>query len=141
MMALLALLYVSRSQLADSDTDAALRAIIDRSVDWNGSVGITGALVHTGTHFAQILEGPANEVEALMARIAVDSRHTEVTIVWHAPLARRRFEGWSMAYCGTAVFMRDQVKALLAPGASATGIDRLQQLMRELAAAGGVSQR
>ena len=97
---MLSLLYTSRSLLSPVDAPAQLQAILDTAVRRNQSHDITGALVFTGTDFAQILEGPEEGVAAVMASILIDPRHEEVAIVRRGEIARRSFPNWGMALIG-----------------------------------------
>ena len=54
--------YISRSRLGDEDADELLRDIIAVAVPRNRSLGVTGALLFDGHHFAQYLEGPAQSI-------------------------------------------------------------------------------
>lgn len=64
----------------------------------NEQRAITGMLLFSGVHFAQVLEGPAPALAALMASIAADPRHREVRVLSRTAVTRRDFTGWSMAY-------------------------------------------
>ena len=63
---------------------------------FNAGAGITGALVFTGSHFSQVLEGPAAAVQALMAAILRDPRHRDVRMLCESAAAKRRFGHWAM---------------------------------------------
>ncbi len=96
----LQLTYFSRS-LVGTRPDAvasAIWAIETRSCRFNAQAGITGALYYSGPHFAQVLEGPREVVLPLIAAIAADTRHTDVTIVQEETVPARTFGGWAMAY-------------------------------------------
>lgn len=58
---------------------------------------ITGLLTFTGSHFPQFFEGPAATVEALLQRIARDSRHCRFRELRRGHAPRREFPAWSMA--------------------------------------------
>ena len=60
--------------------------------------GISGVLHFADGRFFQYLEGPADRVDALYARICRDDRHTEVRRLTRRPLPRRRFDGLAMKY-------------------------------------------
>jgi len=77
-------LYVSRLA-PEADSDAVTR-ILDVSRRRNRELGITGVLVFDGEYFAQLLEGVADTVRALVARIAADVRHTGFTTLHDAPI-------------------------------------------------------
>jgi hypothetical protein len=56
-MTIRSLLYVSRSRVAMPGGAAVVNAIVQGAVAWNGANGVTGALLFTERHFAQLLEG------------------------------------------------------------------------------------
>lgn len=67
---LLRLVYASRFTGADRDLDETLRSIIAQSIQRNRMVDVTGFLVTGEGRFLQLLEGPADSVQATYARIA-----------------------------------------------------------------------
>lgn len=101
---LCSLAYFSQSALS---SDAAVRlreieAILTSARTNNRRAGITGALLVSGSAFAQVLEGPRAAVAATFARIQRDPRHRNVRQLIEEPIAARRFARWSMAYAGLA---------------------------------------
>lgn len=96
----LQLIYFSRSQVGTRPeaVASAIWAIETRARRFNTQAGITGALYYSGPHFAQVLEGPREAVLLLIAAIAADTRHTDVTIVQEEMVPARAFGGWAMAY-------------------------------------------
>ncbi|WP_343590695.1 BLUF domain-containing protein [Paracidovorax wautersii] len=60
--------------------------------------GITGLLVFDGQRFGQQLEGPEDEVRALLQRIRDDPRHLYVEVLHHGPIPLRRFRNFSLAF-------------------------------------------
>ncbi len=59
--------------------------------------GISGVLVFDGTHFAQWLEGPLNRLELLLARLRLDTRHSDLRVHARSRLPSvRRFAGWQL---------------------------------------------
>lgn len=93
---MLSLLYVSVSLLARSAESEEVEALVRSAIDHNLRAGITGALVLADGRFAQVLEGPREEVAALMGRIAIDPRHTSVRVVSTSFGSERRFPNWGM---------------------------------------------
>lgn len=91
------LLYVSKSLLTRRREQEEVDAIVDAAIVFNLSLGMTGALVLACGRFAQVLEGPQGEVRSLMARIAVDQRHTQVRVIRTAFQSERAFPNWGMA--------------------------------------------
>lgn len=141
---LTSLLYVSRSALR-----LPLEAVeVDRIVDWsngrNRTIDVTGALLFTEKHFVQYLEGPGENLDALMASIGRDPRHGDLRIVFREPVAERRFATWALAYAGPSTFVSGNVLPLTdaRPGAAQRkAADRLIQLMRQFVDAHLVAQR
>jgi hypothetical protein len=83
-MKLLSLFYVSRSTGDAAASEAAMADIVETAHRNNPTRGLTGALIFAGSNFAQILEGPTDAVEAMMASITTDSRHHRTPPVWTA---------------------------------------------------------
>jgi hypothetical protein len=102
------LIYRSREVIAQVVPDAAteaglqreLRAIVSAARANNKGDNVTGALLFTGTGFAQVLEGPREVVERTFERIAMDRRHADVTVLSFTPTQQRSFPDWSMGFCG-----------------------------------------
>jgi hypothetical protein len=135
---MLSLLYVSRDRLNGGDVNSKLRQILDVAVERNLSNGITGALVHTGTDFAQILEGPEASVSQIMASILIDPRHDRVSIVRRDVVTQRNFPNWGMALIGHIPQTQQQLDAIAAAAdedSMERAIDGLVQWMRQGASA------
>lgn len=73
-----------------------LAELLERARAHNQRYGLTGLLVVHNHSYIQLLEGHAVAVDALMAHIAADSRHTHLRIRQDAKTAHRRMEGWAM---------------------------------------------
>lgn len=112
-MALETLLYISESSIAPSNIQNEVDLILVSAHKFNPSGGITGALIFTGKHFAQVIEGDETVVGNLMASIAGDPRHDQINIVMRDRLSDRRFPDWSMAYNGPSQFVSRHVTQLL----------------------------
>ena len=95
-------LYCSRNCLsgAPGTYAAEIEAILAKSRINNARDGITGGLLFNDGCFAQVLEGPADAVEATFERIQCDDRHGEVTMLETGPIPARDFADWSMAFSG-----------------------------------------
>lgn len=104
------LFYISRSLSTPLDVEA----ILVSSRRQNLRRGVTGILLFSGGHFAQLLEGTAQALHETMAAIDADPRHEAVTRLIEGPITQRRFKDWSMAF-------------FEAPGAD----DLIQQLLAE----------
>ncbi len=78
-------------------TDNHVRdSIVLPASKFNLENAITGVLWVDPKRFLQVLEGPRLVVEALYHRIRRDTRHTDVRLLWSAPLSSRSFERWGM---------------------------------------------
>lgn len=122
--ALFRLTYVSR---AAETNEAALRrqakAIAARSALFNRAAGLSGALSVGDGWFAQVLEGRKSALLATFERILADPRHADIRVLDFAPIRRRRFAGWSMAYAGAVAqdFVRRAALDYAAQELQATG--------------------
>ena len=128
------LLYISESRIEACKAESALNSIIATARAFNPTVGITGALIYTGTHFAQIIEGDETAISELIAAISRDSRHAEVNIVARGPLIKRSFPDWSMAYNGPSQFVSRNVTRFLnkhSPAERSRAADWLVELLEE----------
>lgn len=140
---LVSLLYVSNSLLPASTERSEVERILSVARERNAASSITGALVFTGRHFAQLLEGSREAVDELMACILADERHERVDVVEVREVAERSFPGWSTAYAGPSFYVEGHVRALFdaeAPGDRTQAARALTRLMKEFAAAGGVDR-
>ena len=87
--------YSSRRNPGVTDDDVRDKIVLPAS-HFNREHGITGVLWVDPKRFLQVLEGPRVDVEALYQRIRRDTRHTDVRLLWSAPLSSRSFERWGM---------------------------------------------
>ena len=97
-------LYCSRNSILGSPEVVAdnILAILARSRRNNSRDRVTGGLLFSTGCFAQVLEGPADAVEAAFERIQCDERHTDVTVLQAGPVVMRDFPDWSMGFAGAA---------------------------------------
>lgn len=89
-------IYVSRER--PGLTAADLQAILATSVRCNDEAGLTGFLLHGHGLFLQVLEGPAEAVQATLQRILADPRHTDVDVLQDAEREEREFGRWTMGF-------------------------------------------
>jgi Sensors of blue-light using FAD len=87
------LIYASRPFGFDQ---AALNGILSQSRHCNTRDNVTGALICRADIYLQLLEGPAETLEATYARILRDDRHLEVNRLVYEPVTDRIFPGWAM---------------------------------------------
>ena len=78
-----------------------VQSILASSRKNNGADGITGALLFSQGMFAQVLEGPLEQVERTFERIQGDMRHADVTVLEAGFVEARDFPEWSMAFAGS----------------------------------------
>ncbi|MGI4734798.1 MAG: BLUF domain-containing protein [Janthinobacterium lividum] len=90
------LAYMSRAVHPLSDQE--LQELLDQCRRDNAQRQVTGVLFYSHGHIAQLIEGPADVLTALYARIARDGRHSHVQKLLEKPIARRSFAEWSMAF-------------------------------------------
>ena len=64
----------------------------------NSRLGLTGILLHAEGSFFQVLEGPADVVDRLYAKIEGDPRHGQVTLIIREPIPKRYFDEWTMGF-------------------------------------------
>ncbi len=104
------LFYRSRqTSEASADLDFVVGRIIGTAIRHNRAVGLTGLLLTARGHFIQALEGDVDAVRTTYARISMDPRHHDLSIVSQGPAERRLFGEWNM--CASALAPSD--KAIL----------------------------
>ena len=114
------LVYYSRNRLAPEAMHAGvIDEILAVSRENNRRVGVTGALMFNAGCFAQVLEGPAEAVEAVFERIQQDERHGDVSLLSLGPVADRAFSTWSMGFVGAS----ERGRVRFASMAGETGFD------------------
>lgn len=90
------LLYHSQATHPISAT--ALTALVEQAQIWNEAHNITGLLCYSQSgHFVQVLEGKAEDVHNVFARIQQDKRHYNVQTLSDQATATRWFPDWRMA--------------------------------------------
>ncbi len=96
------IVYRSNSLIDDGSSGffVEIARILETSLTNNAAMHITGAMTAGNGQFVQILEGPADSVDRLLARIEGDPRHSGVEILSRREVAARSFGSWSMAYVG-----------------------------------------
>ena len=95
-MSLIRLVYASESRLVDANRRRELDSILASARRFNEQNGITGFLLATDKAFAQVLEGPQDNVAETYGRIVIDPRHTAVRLLVEEPIGARSFAGWAM---------------------------------------------
>ena len=93
---MLSLTYISSTTRALAKDE--LEALVRLSRAKNERLGVTGMILHTGSHVIQTLEGPNESVDALFTLIDADPRHRSAFIVRREEVERRQFTAWFMGY-------------------------------------------
>lgn len=78
--------------------DAALSGILLDARLCNLRDQVTGALICRRDIYLQLLEGPADKIDATLERIKGDDRHLEVTLRCSRTVAGRMFGDWAMLH-------------------------------------------
>lgn len=121
--------YVSRADpLLDGLT---VKNIVFKAQRVNRQMDVTGVLAHSGRHFAQVLEGTAENLAVLTARIEKDQRHAEVTVLFDEPISRRDYADWSMGFLYDATLC-DEVEEALMSGSAPQAPARDDTLARRI---------
>lgn len=132
------LLYVSRSQPELAAKPGEVEQIVNLARTRNAERGITGAIIFTEAHFAQVIEGRKSAVDELMRSLRADKRHRDIAIVAVETIRERRFPQWAMAYSGPSFYVDRHVKPLLANGGDADHrlvlARKMMDLLREFSA-------
>jgi hypothetical protein len=116
-MGIRCLLYVSESCLSWPDDAHEVDDIVASARARNEQLGLTGALIYTRMHFAQVLEGEPEAIDAKMASIRTDSRHRNLNVVADETIEARYFPDWTMAYSGPSFYVDRQIRPLLTDAA------------------------
>jgi Sensors of blue-light using FAD len=129
---MLSLVYVSRPVLGVVDRIRELERIRDVSAARNAALDVTGLLITAAHYFAQLLEGPAENLEHLMASILADRRHSEVRIIRRREVAEPRLPGRPFTRYDTGAFGDRAVNRALAAahaGQDPEAITRVDRLI------------
>lgn len=87
---------VYQSRYARPLSDGSVSALVRAAQERNHGAGVTGALLADNEHFFQWLEGPADNLAAIMKSIERDRRHTDVQILRTTDDGGRVFPGWDL---------------------------------------------
>ncbi len=74
-----------------------LAVILAESQRNNDRDGLTGALAAHRDRYIQVIEGPAQTLDALLRRLENDPRHRDVVLMGREPITTRLFGRWTMA--------------------------------------------
>lgn len=120
MIELTHLLYVSTAAYLMEGGE--LVAMLTAARTRNAAERVTGLLLYRDGNFLQFLEGPADAVNRLGARIMADVRHYDIVTLQNGPAEHRVFDDFSMGF--------EDVSAL-SPGNAAGYTDFLRTGFRD----------
>ena len=86
------------SAAATPFTPEALRTLLTKSRSRNSLYGVSGVLLYHDGSILQVLEGPEEAVELILASVTKDPRHNKLRYLSRAPIQKREFEAWSMGF-------------------------------------------
>jgi hypothetical protein len=97
------IVYCSRSNLKGSraEIEVQIRNILAAARNNNREAAVTGAMAFNESWFAQILEGPKDDVARIFGRLRNDNRHRDLRVLQQGATKARLFPTWSMAYADT----------------------------------------
>jgi hypothetical protein len=75
----------------------ALPSILNAARWNNARLSITGVLGHIDMTYVQLLEGPPQSLDRLLATLFADPRHTEIEVMLRGRIATRLVPDWTMA--------------------------------------------
>lgn len=78
-------------------TDDLIQLLAESRLN-NSCRNITGMLLYDQGCFFQVLEGNKIDVEHVLEKIKMDSRHRNIVTIINVPISKRSFEDWSMGY-------------------------------------------
>lgn len=88
------IVYTSRA--TNKVTAAELFKIIEASARNNPGREITGFLVASQSAFLQLVEGPTERLDELLAVLRRDDRHQDIHVLRREPIQQRDFPSWKM---------------------------------------------
>jgi hypothetical protein len=122
------IVYISQCNIPGTPAEVAsqVQRIVDHAQVYNSKNNITGLLLFSGSHFAQVLEGPSHNVKTLFESIETDNRHSNSQTLVNHEVDARAFGKWDMAL--TSVNQQDMADVItLFPTSTSTanGKDKL----------------
>jgi hypothetical protein len=128
--ALYNLVYCSRATAGVDD--AAVLRIIATARRCNPELGVTGMLVFGSGIFFQWLEGPRDNVTALMSRLRADTRHEHIIQLSEVEEVRERlFPDWDMELV-TGDHIREVLVDALGSASDPKNTQALEHLLAQL---------
>jgi hypothetical protein len=82
-----------------------LDLLLVQAREHNAPAGVTGLLLYDNGQFMQYLEGPADGLSEVLARIRASSRHGGLVELMRDRISRREFPDWAMAFRSPQAFV------------------------------------
>lgn len=124
------MVYCSRA--AEDVDEAAVQQIVASARRFNPEQGITGILVVGSGIFFQWLEGPRDNITALMVRLRSDPRHENIVLLSEVEEVRERvFPDWAMELV-TTDHIRDVLQDALDSASDPKNAEALAGLLAQL---------
>ncbi len=79
-------------------TPEALRILLAKSRARNSLYRVSGVLLYHEGSILQVLEGPEDAVDRILASVTKDPRHNRLRYLSRVQIAKREFENWSMGF-------------------------------------------
>lgn len=89
---------VYKSKAKENISQFEIEAILETAQSFNKANELTGCLIFHNNYFIQLLEGNEEILRTLYTRIAKDTRHTDVELLYEKTKSQRNFENWGMAF-------------------------------------------
>ena len=104
------IIYVSDSNISSSGAQEELTRLVEQARCRNLSQGISGSLLFSGKHFAQLLEGSNVAVRELMHSILADPRHQNIQIILEEMVEERCLPNWGLGYAGPSIYVSKAIQ-------------------------------
>lgn len=75
-----------------------LVGLLERALERNQELELTGILLHRQDSFFQVLEGEEEVVREMFDTIEADARHERIKVMFEGPLGAREFNDWRMGF-------------------------------------------
>lgn len=76
-----------------------LQRLLEDARSFNLQAGVTGVLLYHDSRFFQYIEGTADGVQAVYARILRSTMHHTLRLLFEGDIAGRHFDAWHMGFC------------------------------------------
>lgn len=91
-------LLVYASSATNLFSEEELNQLLEKARKNNHILDITGMLLYKDGNFMQLLEGPKEAVQSLVAKIKLDPRHRGFLALFQEERAEREFSQWEMGF-------------------------------------------